>query len=115
MGKNPTRVFDEPVWYQPRTLIKGCTTLGTSHLPQVLNAFSTGTQVFDHLPKCRHFYAHRNEETAQKVLNLGFRSYSINNKAHPSEVLAARAYGRPQSLILDYADDLRDVMQLLCA
>ncbi len=105
---------DEPTWHDPLRLLRGCQNLGTSHLGKVRKAFSTRSSVFYDLPTCRNFYAHRNEDTAAKVLNLGLSSYSIGGKAHPSEVLAARAPGRPQSLILDFADEIRIAMQDLC-
>jgi hypothetical protein len=104
---------NEPKWHQPNVLITGCTNLGTSHLLQVQSALSISSSVFNDLPTCRNFYGHRNEETAAKVLRLG-SAYSIYGRNHPSEVLASYAYGRPQSLILDFVDDIRNVIQLLC-
>jgi len=106
---------DEPTWHQPSCLLRGCKDLGTSHLVKVQSAFSTGSSVFRELPTYRNFYAHRNEDTAQKVLRSGLSSYGIGGKAHPYEVLSARAAGRPQSLILDFIDDTRLAIEFLCA
>lgn len=105
---------DEPPWHQPSCLLRGCDDLGMSHLSTVRGALSTGFSVFKDLPTCRNFYAHRNEETAKKVLRLGL-SYSIGGKNHPSEVLAARPPGRPQSLILEFVDETRITIEFLCA
>lgn len=106
---------DEPTWHEPKTLITGCTNMGASNLSQVQAALSIGSSVFIHLPTCRNFFAHRNDDTAIKVLTLGQSSYSMFGKIHPFEVLTASAYGRPQSLILDFIDDLWATMELLCA
>lgn len=105
---------NEPTWHDPSSLITG-SNLGMSHLSQVQEALSIGSQVFSHLPVCRNFYAHRNEETALRVLRLGQSSYSIFGRTHPSQVLISPAYGRPQSLILDFVDDLWATIELLCA
>jgi hypothetical protein len=106
---------DEPTWHEPQSLITGCTNMDTSNLSQVQAALSIGSPVFTHLPTCRNFFAHRNDDTAMKVLTLGQSSYSMFSTHHPSEVLTRPAYGRPQSLILDFIDDLWATMELLCA
>ncbi len=105
---------DEPDWHQPSCLLQGCRIIGASNLHSVQGALSTGTSVFEHLPTCRNFYAHRSKETATKVLNIGLSAYSMGGKTHPSEVLIARAPGSSQSLILDFIDDTEVTIELLC-
>ena len=105
---------EEPSWHDPNLLIKGCACFAMSNEQQVQQALSINSDVFSHLATCRNFYAHRNPETAVKVLRLGQESYSIYNVRHPSEVLAAYAYNRPQSLVLDFVDDLWAVTEILC-
>ena len=104
---------DEPPWHQPATLIKCCQEIGCSHYSDILVAFSVPTKVFDHLPKFRNFFAHRNDQTTLTVKNLALY-YSISDRLHPSETLCSRAYGRPQILILDWIDDINNTIGLLC-
>ena len=40
--------------------------------------------------------------------------YSISLRLHPTEILLAPAYNRPQVLILDWIDDIAAVVELLC-
>ena len=104
---------DEPAWYEPNVLIKSCTGIGCSNLIEIQAAFSISTKVFEHLPTFRNFYAHRNYITAQKAKNIA-RYYTIFVHNHPSKILFSYAYGRPQILILDWIDDMKIVLDLLC-
>lgn len=77
-------------------------------------ALSVSTRVFDDLPKFRNFYAHRNEESAKKAVDLARHYYVIGGAKSPTEALATPALKRTQPLILDWLDDMGVVMQLLC-
>ena len=105
---------DEPPWHDPQTLIRSCSEIGCSNYIEIQNAFSIPTKVFQHLPTYRNFYAHRNDDTAQKAKEIA-RQYSIPVRGHPSQILCTPAYGRPQVLLLDWIDDIRFVLELLCA
>jgi hypothetical protein len=104
---------DEPAWHVPKTFIDSCNQIGCSNYTDILNAFSIPTQVFEHLPTFRNFYAHRNDYTAIKAKNIA-RYYSIVAREHPSRILLTPAYGRPQTLILDWIDDISNVIEHLC-
>ena len=104
---------DEPAWHDPKVLIKSCTGIGCSNLIEIQAAFSISTKVFEHLSTFRNFYAHRNYYTAQKAKNIA-RYYTILVHNHPSNILFSYAYGRPQILILDWIDDMKIVLELLC-
>jgi hypothetical protein len=104
---------DEPPWHQPGTLIRSCQEIGCSHQSKILAAYSVPTQVFDHLTKVRNFYAHRNQYTISAARSIA-TSYSISTMEHPSQILRTPAYGRPQPIIMDWIDDARNVIDLLC-
>lgn len=104
----------EPNWNETSCFLKSCNQLGASHLSTVQKALSMGPAVFRNLSTCRNFYAHRSEDTARKVMNLGLTIYSIGGKTHPSEVLAARAARSRQSLILDFIDETEMTIDQLC-
>ena len=104
---------DEPAWHVPETLIKSCDEICCSNRIEIRETLSGQTEVFDHLPIFRNFYAHRNDNTAVKAKQIA-RSYSISLRSHPSEILLTPAYDRPQILILDWIDDIEAIVELLC-
>jgi len=104
---------DEPPWHKPETLIKSCYEIGCSNYLDIQNAFSLPTKVFENLPKFRNFFAHRNYDTVGEA-KLIAHQYSIPVHRHPTEILCTPAYGRPQVLILDWIDDIRLTVELLC-
>jgi hypothetical protein len=109
----PWRRRDEPTWHDPNTLQVLCSSLVVSNLTQIYAAFSYQTDVFMYLPTIRNFFAHRNDDTAGKVATIA-RSYGIETKLRPSEILCSRAVGRPQNVLLDWISDLGNVIELLC-
>lgn len=104
---------DEPSWHDTAVFLRTCRELRCSHLANVEAALSVQTSVFQHLPTVRNFYAHRNDETSRRALSVGL-AYVIANKATPTRMLLAAAARRPQSLILDWLDDMRAVIELMC-
>jgi hypothetical protein len=85
-----------------------------SHYAEVEAALGISTRVFEDLPTFRNFYAHRNEDSARKAVELARRYYLITGFRHPTQVLAQPAYRRPQALILDWLDDLAVIFDFLC-
>jgi len=110
----PTTRRDEPAWHERALLIKLCLAMGCSHAADVQSALSLMTTVFEGLPTFRNFYAHRNDESAEKAIAFARRQYLITGIYHPSAALATPAYKRPQPLILDWLDEMQAVMELLC-
>jgi len=104
---------DEPPWHKPKTLIDSCDEIGCSNHADILRAFTFATKVFEHLPKFRNFYAHRNDHTVSLAKNVAHQ-YSIPIHNHPSEILCVSAYGRPQILLLDWIDDINLTVEMLC-
>lgn len=107
---------DEPSWHQPSTLIGSSQEINCSYQTNILAAFSVPTRVFNDLTSFRNFYAHRNESTVNLARNLLIH-YGITTTItvlHPTKILCTPAYGRPQSIILDWIDETQIVTDLLC-
>lgn len=104
---------DEPPWQKPDTILKSAQAIKCSNYTNIITAYGVPTNVFNDLPKFRHFFAHRNDDTTLTAKNVA-RNYSISVALHPSKILTTPAYGRPQALLLDWIDDLRIVSELLC-
>ena len=105
---------DEPPWHQPDTLLKSSREISHSYYSNISAALSLPTSVFSHLVVFRNFFAHRSDSTCQEAINVAIRHYSIFSKKHPVSILLAPALGRPQELILDWIDDVTNVIELLC-
>lgn len=104
---------EEPTWHDPAFVLPICASQGFSNLADLQAAVSTGTRVFRDLPVFRNYFAHRNRKTREAVVALA-AVYGIPSTTRPSEIVLARALGRPQSLILDWLDDLRFTMEYIC-
>jgi len=103
----------EPAWHDPNTLLKTFAALNVSNLGQVQAAFSYSTTVFAYLPTIRNFFAHRNDETMHKVRDVA-RHLGINPNQRACEIVCSAIAGRPQNILADWLDDLRNVAVLLC-
>lgn len=110
----PTTRREEPAWHDINVLVKACGALQPSHQTDVYAALSLQSRAFSDLPTFRNFYAHRNEESAQKAIQLARRQYLITGAGHPTEALSLPAIKRPQALLLDWLDEMQAVMELLC-
>lgn len=72
------------------------------------------TQLQNARPSVRNFFGHRGQDTARKAAGVG-RNYGKPGHLHPAELCVAFAPGRPQSIIRDWAADLREIMKLAAA
>lgn len=106
--------FDEPQWHLPKTLCTSCQEIKCSHITQITNAFSLPVKVFDDLPKFRNFYAHRNDDTIIKPRQIA-SNWGIPSRQHPTDILSSIPLGRPQPLLIDYLDEMLNVIDLLCS
>jgi len=104
---------DEPAWHDTTVLLRLVTAIGSSTTSQTTTALGYSTTVFRDLPVFRNFFAHRCEGTAVKAANVA-RRYSLSPALRPSEILCARRLGRPQSVLSDWIDDVRNVVSGLC-
>ncbi len=110
----PTSRRDEPAWHDINILLRTCVEIQPSHEPDIRRALSTQARVFYDLPTFRNFYAHRNQESARKALDLARYQYLISGAKHPTDALCTPARKRPQALVLDWLDEIEVVVELLC-
>ncbi len=103
----------EPNWSDPGILLLLLRTIGASNYTNVKAAFSYSTTVFRDLPTMRNFFAHRDEGTARKTARVA-RSVGLSVHLRPSEILCSRSPGRPQNVITDWIDDVRNIIDLAC-
>ncbi len=108
----PWSDFDEPTWRKTDVFLDVLTMAAASNLSTVQNALSaTQTDVFTDLPTFRNFVAHKNHDTANRCRNL-YRKYGVPRGARPVQALLLRQAGRPQALLLDWIDDIENVVTL---
>ena len=110
---------DEPLWWKPGTLLDALDEVGASNYGQVsaeMSAMSASPRVFSYLHTFRNFYAHRSERTRAQVVrdlrHLQFPTTYTATIALTSPVVW-RGHVRPQPLILDWLDDIRNTISLL--
>jgi hypothetical protein len=87
-------------------------TLSFSNQATLDGSLSLGSRVFLDLPVVRNFFAHRNEGTQVAVEAVALQ-YGIT-AFRPADLLLRRALKRPQTLVLDWLDDLYVTMELMC-
>ena len=104
---------DEPPWQALGTILQLARSFRFSNFAEISTALSYPTSAFPHLRDCRHFFSHRNEETMRVALSHS-RSYGLVGLRHPKELLRAVAIGRPQAVVLDWLDDISNIMALMC-
>jgi hypothetical protein len=107
------RRHSEPVWHETKTLLKLLRAAGASNLPQVQSALSVGPQVFKYLPTVRNFFAHRCDETFKKSSGIA-RQLGVGLGLRPCEIVCSQLPGRPQNVLADWIDDMRNVIELAC-
>ena len=115
-GVGPWEVGDEPAWGRANHLLASLDAIGASNYDKVSAALSLAPKVFPYMHTCRNFYAHRSMEAKRQVEGV-VRSYGLPTRCAPTEALVSPAVAsgglRPQPLILDWADELRETIELL--
>jgi len=104
---------DEPSWQNPSIFMDCCTLIGCSHILSIQSAMSAPTRVFSDLPVFRNFFAHRNEDTEQEARSLA-PSYGIPSSLRAIDVVSRAPLNRPYPLLVDWIDDVTQVVQALC-
>lgn len=114
-ASTPWTPVEEPKWADPDVLLDTLDEVGAASRPIVSAALSTGvTRTIEELRITRNFYAHRGEDTRLRVaMTLG--ATRMPPHAHPTAALSrpvfVRGVQRPQPLIADWVDDLRDALE----
>lgn len=106
----------EPAWHDKHTVLPLFRRVGASNLAQVQAAFSVPSTFLEYLPTLRNFYAHRCADTYRKAANVAVRlGLSALPTLRPAQIVCSALPARPQSLIIDWLDEMGDVAGLLCA
>lgn len=109
--QNPKRITrrDEPDWADISKVYKILSGVGYSEIDRVNSAANLCGADISNFTSVRNFYAHKNDETLGKVVDICRRSYSmpLRGGEHLSEVLTMSAYSRPQPIIVDWLSKLR--------
>jgi hypothetical protein len=110
--KPPFTRWHEPPWHDTSRFIQVANALQPTNLELIHAAVSQNVAVFGELGLVRNFFAHRCEGTATKVRRLA-RKYSLDPSLHPAELLISRSPGRSQSILKDYIDEMRQVVEMM--
>jgi hypothetical protein len=111
-GSGPWRRRDEPAWHDTTMFIRLVNAAKCSNAAGVNAAWSIGTGALADLTRARHFFAHRNEETAARLRSIGVTA-RLGRLSDPADVLVSVPPGRPQVLLEDWFDDLHTVFMLM--
>ncbi len=103
----------EPIWHETATLSKLLAAAGASNVAQVLGAISAQPYVFTALPTVRNFFAHRSLTTAQRVTAVA-RTVGLSVQLRTCDFLCSRLPSRPQNVLADWIDDIRNAIEIAC-
>jgi hypothetical protein len=109
----PWSPFDEPPWTSLSRFENVMVALSPSNLAKVHGAVSYDPDAFRDLKAARNFMAHRSEATAAEMAAVARRNL-LNPRLHPVDLLASRARARPQTLLADWLDALRIMIERCC-
>ncbi len=112
LRRNPAcqlRRMDEPAWHSRRAFLKVVRLAGLSSVQQVVASLAIPAKFTEHLYVARNFFAHRNEETANKVRRLGPR-YAILKVQHPCDLILGTEPGRPVVVLEDWLAEIEAVI-----
>ncbi len=102
---------EEPNWLDRAVLDRVTAALLPSNIASLRRGLAYTTRALQDLPTFRNYYAHKGKETADKARSLA-RAYALSPTLRPSELLTSRQYGRPQCILADWLDDIRNVVEL---
>jgi len=103
---------DEPTWFSKAVILDVFSAVGVTTLSQVRAALSLPSRSIDDLPTLRNFYAHRNEETADKARRLA-RRYGLAAPRHPTELVRIRLLRRSATLLEDWLFELAEIVDTM--
>jgi hypothetical protein len=108
----PVKRREEPPWFDPFLLLSLSQKLAFTNQAAVIAALSGKTNVFNHLPVFRNFFAHRNEDTHRKTVrietDLGGPTFKF-----PSHYLLYTPSGKTACVLEEWLIDLRIVSDII--
>jgi hypothetical protein len=108
----PWAYWQEPTWRNPVAFDRVMAALKPSNLGNLRKGLAYPTTALDDLPVFRNYYAHKGRNTALQARSIA-RKYALSPAMRPSELLCSRGPGRPQSLLADWLDDVRNIVELM--
>lgn len=105
---------NEPTWHEIRAILTLSNNLVFSNNPHIQSALAYPTTFFRDMPAVRNFFAHRNKDTAAKVINVARNQYGLTSVDEPHAFLSALLPGRPTTLLQDWLDDLTLIGHAMC-
>ena len=110
----PTR-RDEPDWSNPSTLLKLADGLAFSNKKQINTAFGVTTKIFSPLVTCRNFFAHRGQNTADKIEKLSRSLAFIPPPRRATVLLNSALPGKSRTVFEDWSSALGIIGSALAA
>jgi len=113
---NPYGIWDrryEPTWHDSNIFLRVCRHIGCSNIDNIVDGLSGGQTFFSDLSTFRNFYAHRNQQTANKAMNKSLR-YSISATLRPSEALRSFPINETSTLLEKWLDEIEFTIKYLC-
>lgn len=104
---------DEPTWHDPNVLIAICKDRGCSIQTQLEASFSLAQNVFNDLPVCRNFFAHRNESSSRAARNIAPR-YTLPTNLTPCDLMLAVSPGSSVPVLLGWMDEMNITAEFIC-
>jgi hypothetical protein len=104
---------DEPAWHDPNVLMTVCQNRGCSIQTQLVASFSLAQNVFNDLPVCRNFFAHRNESSSNAARNIAPR-YTLPTYLPPCDLLLSVSPGASVSVLLAWMDEMNITAEFIC-
>lgn len=115
-GAGPWDWADEPAWGRTRNLLVSLEAIGASNYGRVSSALSLAPKLFPYMHTLRNFCAHRSLDGRRQAEGV-VRAYGFPTTHTPTQALVspAKVLGgvRTQPLILDWADELHETINLL--
>jgi hypothetical protein len=109
----PVARREEPSWQTPASIVTLSTTWNFSNIGSILTGLSLAPDTLKHLRDFRNFIAHRNNDTLNTSLRWA-RNYGILGLDNPISVLQSYPTGRPQTLIMNWLDDISNTADEMC-
>lgn len=102
---------NEPVWHDEANLRKLFQALRLQNMQSLSASQSTSSNCLKVLPTIRNFYAHRNEETANKAKRVLLRA-GYTYTGHPTTTILQRLPGNPNIFMCELLLDLITKIEL---
>lgn len=106
---------DDPPWHDLQFYKRLFADVGASNTTEVISAFAYSGLFLSMLPTARNFYAHRCDETLNRLTTLSSRvGFVATGRVHPTEVFRYEIPGRNMIVLRDWLFDMDNVADLMC-